>query len=345
MATLSRLAFAFGAPALIMASVTGVVWLSAARFDTVIGPTRPILYTPPLSLSPSSLAPSDLSPPIGPDSLDAPPPNADEAVPAWQAQLRNALLPYSKAPHLAGARFSAIFDKEAPAQALQCLTSAVYYEATGEPDAGKRAVAQVVVNRWASSLFPKTICGVVGQGAPAPGCQFSFMCDGALGRRPSPNAWADAETIARAALNGYVETSVGAATHYHADYVVPVWAPTMLKLVKLGRHIFYRWPGAAAFVSDRSAAVTVPTQTIASVTDTAANSTHPAVAQPPPASPPPTAQAPRDAGLVAAPKPEPSAPPPASRPEPIQAPIQAPRPIPEPPHRAVPPPSLRVGPI
>ena len=49
---------------------------------------------------------------------------------------------------------------------------------------------------------------------------------------------------AAAALAGYVEQSVGAATHYHADYVAPYWAPMLAKISKIGAHIFYRWPGA-----------------------------------------------------------------------------------------------------
>ena len=37
--------------------------------------------------------------------------------------------------------------------------------------------------------------------------------------------------------------SVGSATHYHADYVFPRWGPQMVKIVQLGAHIFYRYPG------------------------------------------------------------------------------------------------------
>ena len=33
------------------------------------------------------------------------------------------------------------------------------------------------------------------------------------------------------------------ATHYHADYVVPYWASSLAKIVKLDHHIFYRWTG------------------------------------------------------------------------------------------------------
>jgi hypothetical protein len=333
MATLSRLAFAFGAPALFMATATGAVWLSTSRSDLVLGPSRPILFTPPSELAASA----DLDS-AGPP---APPPNLNEPAPAWQAQARNALIPYSRAPLLSAARFSAAADAEAPAQALQCLTSAVYYEATGEPDAGKRAVA------------PKTICGVVDQGAPAPGCQFSFMCDGALARRPAPEAWRDAETIARAALNGYVETSVGAATHYHADYVVPVWARTMLKLTKLGRHIFYRWPGAAAYVTARpvepapsGGASDVAQQGAPNPLATSSLKPAGAPASAPPRSPPagegPHADAAVQAHAAAA---RPQAPAPAAAP--IAAPLPSPKPTPtpEPPRRPTPPPSLRVGPL
>jgi hypothetical protein len=279
MATLSRLAFAFGAPAIVMATAISVVWLSTSRLDTVMGPSRPVLFTPPPELAQSAGA-------LGVDP-PSPPPNIDEPAPAWQAQARNALIPYSRANPLSPARFSAAADAEAPAQALQCLTSAVYYEAGREPEAGKRGVAQVVVNRWANRAFPKTICGVVHQGALAPGCQFSFMCDGSLARKPAPDAWRDAETIARAALNGYVEPSVGAATHYHADYVVPVWASTMLKLTKLGRHIFYRWPGAAAYAVAPPAApvATAPTEASA-----AAGALSSPLAAPSPGNPPTTPQ-------------------------------------------------------
>ena len=50
--------------------------------------------------------------------------------------------------------------------------------------------------------------------------------------------------FAAAAIDGFVERSVGAATHYHADYVAPYWAPRLAKIAQIGAHIFYRWPGA-----------------------------------------------------------------------------------------------------
>lgn len=129
-------------------------------------------------------------------------------------------------------------------RALDCMTSAIYYEAVNEPLDGQRAVAQVVINRVHHFSYPKSVCGVVYQGASRKtGCQFSFTCDGSLARRPSAAGWARSRAVARAALSGFVDGAVGLATHYHADYVFPYWAPTLVRQTVIGRHIFYRWPG------------------------------------------------------------------------------------------------------
>jgi len=131
-------------------------------------------------------------------------------------------------------------------RAQHCLAQAVYYEAASEPDQGQAAVAQTVLNRVRDPGFPKSVCGVVFQGSGLPtGCQFSFTCDGSLARQPSAQGWARAMAVARRALSGFVEKSVGYATHYHADYIRPYWAPTLVKLNQIGAHIFYRWSGVA----------------------------------------------------------------------------------------------------
>jgi hypothetical protein len=128
--------------------------------------------------------------------------------------------------------------------ALDCLTAALYYEAASESIDGQRAVAQVVLNRVRHPAFPASVCGVVFEGSErATGCQFSFTCDGSLLRQPIPQLWARLRTIAGAALRGEVQASVGNATHYHADYVVPYWASSLVKSAVIGRHIFYRWRG------------------------------------------------------------------------------------------------------
>ena len=53
-----------------------------------------------------------------------------------------------------------------------------------------------------------------------------------------------AQALATAALGGEVMPGVGTATFYHADYVLPWWAGSLTRLGAVGRHVFYRWPGA-----------------------------------------------------------------------------------------------------
>jgi spore germination cell wall hydrolase CwlJ-like protein len=194
----------------------------------------------------------------GPDAQALPPAQAAALVEATsgdhatevqavghKAQLINASMPFSRVPVQAARAFIIPAGESVDQRrALLCLTQAVYYEAGFEPMVGRRAVAQVVLNRMRHPAFPKSVCGVVYQRNSTPVCQFSFVCDGSLDRRPEPGAWKQAEAVARAALAGYVESSVGAATHYHADYVAPRWAPLLTKISQLGAHIFYRWPGS-----------------------------------------------------------------------------------------------------
>ena len=131
-------------------------------------------------------------------------------------------------------------------RALDCLAQAIYYEARSESEAGQRAVAQVVLNRMRHPAWPNSVCGVVYQGAmrPGGGCQFTFTCDGSLGNRPYGEDWARARRLASEALGGFVFEPVGLSTFYHANYVMPRWAPRLLKTAVIGAHLFYRLPGA-----------------------------------------------------------------------------------------------------
>ena len=45
----------------------------------------------------------------------------------------------------------------------RCLAQAIYFEARSEPEEGQAAVAQVILNRMTSGLYPSSICGVVFQ--------------------------------------------------------------------------------------------------------------------------------------------------------------------------------------
>jgi spore germination cell wall hydrolase CwlJ-like protein len=160
------------------------------------------------------------------------------------AQEVNALRPFSTLPIRPMRPFVLRADTADQARALTCLSQAVYYESAREPALGQAAVAQVVLNRLRHPAYPKSVCGVVYQGAArATGCQFTFTCDGSLSHPPPAGLWTQAQSVARRALAGFVVKDVGSATHYHAAYVAPYWAPTLVKMRQIGQHIFYRWTG------------------------------------------------------------------------------------------------------
>lgn len=205
--------------------------------------------TAPLPQSPSAVLPI----PVRAAAIDAPQqglaPGQELAAPAAgvtgtvalaaaPVSVKNAaeLATAAAAPFAAGAATS-----QDRARALECLTTAIYYEAASEPDAGQRAVAQVVLNRVRHPAFPATVCGVVYQGSERRGCQFSFACDGSMARVPSRTAWARAARNAAAALAGGVYAPVGLATHYHTFAVKPVWNRSLVMTDVVGAHFFHRW--------------------------------------------------------------------------------------------------------
>jgi len=179
------------------------------------------------------------------DALPGPPPLLVRQLAPEDALSINQAIAVAGGPNPAARPFAMQgADAAARARALECLTSAVYYEAGQESTEGQRAVAQVVLNRVRHPAFPASVCGVVYQGSTrATGCQFTFTCDGSLNRRPMASAWARARQVAQAALAGAVYAPAGYATHYHADYVVPYWASSLAKNAVVGAHIFYRWAG------------------------------------------------------------------------------------------------------
>jgi spore germination cell wall hydrolase CwlJ-like protein len=174
----------------------------------------------------------------------APPPLLIRQLAPEQALQVNAQIPVAQGPNPAALPFVFKGDAAARKQALECLASAIYYEAGSQDDDGERAVAQVVLNRVRHPAFPASVCGVVYEGSTrSTGCQFTFTCDGSLYRQPDGAGWRRAYKFAEAALSGSVYAPVGYATHYHANYVVPYWASTLAKNAVVGAHIFYRWAG------------------------------------------------------------------------------------------------------
>lgn len=155
----------------------------------------------------------------------------------------NAGVPFVRGPHPAARPFTFVGDEAQRARATDCLAAAAWYEAGDDP-VGQRAVVQVVLNRLRHPAFPKTVCGVVFQGAErSTGCQFTFTCDGALARHPAAAAWDRARRVAIKALDGEVYRKVGYATHYHTDWVVPYWSASLDKIAEVHTHLFFRWTG------------------------------------------------------------------------------------------------------
>ncbi len=139
-------------------------------------------------------------------------------------------------------RYTDLIDPENMNKEQRCLAEAVYFEARSESAEGQAAVAQVVLNRVKSGLYPTSICGVVYQNRHRHlACQFTFACEGKALRIGESESWEQAKRVASAVLEGKTYLAdVGSATHYHANYVRPYWARRLKKMDVIGRHIFYK---------------------------------------------------------------------------------------------------------
>jgi spore germination cell wall hydrolase CwlJ-like protein len=119
-----------------------------------------------------------------------------------------------------------------------CLAQALYYEARGESERGKEAVAEVILHRVRSGAHPKSVCGVVYEPH-----QFSFLEDGSTRKKVDANAWKDANRLASKILHGDLVTSLTRnAMFYHSVDVLPDWTAKMVRTAQIGRHIFYQRP-------------------------------------------------------------------------------------------------------
>ena len=126
---------------------------------------------------------------------------------------------------------------------LECMALNIYYETRASSLIDAISVSDVVLNRVESSRYPSTVCDVVHDGYK-PGrksCQFSWYCDGKSDVPQDDEAWEKSRKHAR---DMYVHREhrgiTESATHYHATYVSPYWAPSMHRVARIGSHIFYR---------------------------------------------------------------------------------------------------------
>ena len=133
------------------------------------------------------------------------------------------------------------------AREQHCLAEAIYYEARSETTPGQKAVAEVILNRVESRVYPNTVCDVVYQGTERAkarrrkNCQFSFTCDGSMERHtPRGRHWEKAQNLAAIALDRGFKPLTQNATHYHTTAVNPVWAEHLQQTRQVGDHVFYQ---------------------------------------------------------------------------------------------------------
>lgn len=116
-------------------------------------------------------------------------------------------------------------------QELSCLAKTVYFETRGEPLNGQYAVAQVVLNRVNSEMYPNAICEVVYQ-------QYQFSWTASY-TNPSAEALTDSVAVAKDVLNGKLISEFSEVLSFHNTSVNPGWASRMTFVGQIGHHLFY----------------------------------------------------------------------------------------------------------
>ena len=121
----------------------------------------------------------------------------------------------------------------------ECMAKNIYHEAGVEPIEGKFAVAQVTLNRLREKRWGHSICDVVYSKA-----QFSWTLNKKKRHeQPKGPLWAESKAVAKRVLaQGVRVPSLAQSTYYHADYVKPLWAKSVVKIQQVGQHVFYKKP-------------------------------------------------------------------------------------------------------
>jgi len=192
----------------------------ARAADVQIPLTRSIAPAPQISAVPT--APAAIFQPGAPSQLNA---TSSNAVPA----------PAPVRPLTLQERVMSFVDYRNQDAEQLCLAKAVYFEARSESLEGQLAVAEVILNRAASGIYPTSICGVVTQRS-----QFSFIRAGRFPRVDTGNpCWHKALAIAEVAQKKLIRQIAPNVLWYHASYVAPAWKRNLTRFVRIGMHIFY----------------------------------------------------------------------------------------------------------
>lgn len=171
---------------------------------------------------------------------------ADREAMAFALMIGAALVAFGFGLHAVFARHerAQALALEAERQNVLCLAKNVYYEARGEPAEGQYAVAEVTMNRLASSRYPDSVCAVVHEkrwdairkryvGA------FSWTEFYSV-PEPVGEAWVHAQKVAEDVFYRRTPPQLDGATYYHATHIRPSWSRTQERVARIGRHVFYR---------------------------------------------------------------------------------------------------------
>lgn len=132
---------------------------------------------------------------------------------------------------------------------LLCLALNVYHEARNQPIEGQLAVAHVTLNRLEAGKL-LTVCDVVFKSG-----YFSWTKDrrkraidpSKFAKRAADKAaWETAQRVARTALTDPDDDPVKGSTYFHTATSAPDWVPDMVRVTRIGDHVFYRDPHAAS---------------------------------------------------------------------------------------------------
>lgn len=121
--------------------------------------------------------------------------------------------------------------KTADARQIGCVASTIWYEAEDQPREGRIAVAEVVMTRARSRLYPSKPCAIIQQRG-----QFSFVNDGVVPRVPKEHVQ-EMTRLAVAVMEGRIASRFRGAISFHATYVSPKWK--LPRLGRIGQHVFY----------------------------------------------------------------------------------------------------------
>ncbi len=210
-----------------IAAVVGVSLLMAtAAAPQTVGEGSSVTVTPPAVVAGPNLAPPAVAPGLpapdknAPAAQDVPPTDADAdaAEPDAPLDVRVA----------AAGQNVASLDSE-----LECMAKVVHHEAANQSLRGQLAVAQLILNRLKSPLFPKTICAVVNQ-------RGQFFQTRAWPAPVHSPRWHTSVAIARIAREANMPEIAPGALFYHAAFVTPPWSKRRVKVGRIGENVFYR---------------------------------------------------------------------------------------------------------